>query len=118
MLPKSQRLNLKKDFKWVTSGKKIEATYMRLFLKTGENLPAGGPKVGIAISSQVFKKATLRNRAKRLVSAAFESIVHHLPSTINIVTLPKAGILDVKFKDVLLDLEKALNGEKILNSSN
>lgn len=108
MLPKSKRLNLKTDFKWVSSGKKIETKYMKLFLKTGENPPAGGPRIGIAVSSQVFKKATQRNRAKRLVSASFESTIHNLPTTVSIVALPKAGILDVKSSDVLSDLKNAL----------
>lgn len=111
MLPKSQRLNLKKDFKWVASGKKIETKYLKLFVKEGENTQ---PRVGIAVSTQVFKKATQRNRAKRVVSAAFQSTIYLLPSTINIVALPKAGILDVKSKDVLLDLEEGLKGKRLI----
>lgn len=112
MLAKSQRLNLKKDFRWVASGKKLESKFLKLFLKVGENKT---PKVGIALSSAVFKKATDRNRAKRLVSRAFQSTIHLLPSTINIVALPKAGVLSVKSGDVLLDLEELLKNEKIID---
>lgn len=110
MLPKSHRLNLKTDFKWVASGKKIESKYLKLFIKMGENTH---PKVGIALSSKTFKKATDRNRAKRLVSQAFQATIYHLPPAINIVALPKQGIISVKSQDVLLDLEKAL--ESIVN---
>lgn len=109
MLPKSQRLNLKKDFKWVAGGKKLETKYLKLFLRTGENQH---PRVGIAISSNIFKKSSQRNRARRLISAAFEALYSKLPQTINITALPKAGILSVKSGDVLLDLEGGLKKEK------
>ncbi|MBI3103475.1 ribonuclease P protein component [Candidatus Daviesbacteria bacterium] len=111
MLPKSQRLNLKTDFKWVASGKKIESRYLKLFIRWGENKT---PRVGIAVSSRIFKKATERNRVKRLVSQAVQSIIHDLPSTINIVALPKQSILNVKSGDVLLDVESKLKDEKII----
>ncbi|OGE43903.1 ribonuclease P protein component [Candidatus Daviesbacteria bacterium RIFCSPLOWO2_01_FULL_39_12] len=112
MLPKHQRLNLKKDFKWVASGEKIETKFAKLFIKMGDNT---NPRVGIAVSSGIFKKATERNRARRLISSAFESTVYHLPSTINIVALPKVGVLKVKSGDVLLDLESKLKNEKIID---
>lgn len=114
MLPKPQRLNLKKDFKWVASGKKLETKYLKLFVKEGDNQM---PRIGIAVSGKSFRKATQRNRARRLTSAAFESVYSKLPSTINIVALPKSTILDVKSQDVLLDLENILN-EKNINQLN
>lgn len=112
MLPKTRRLNLKKDFKWVASGKKIETKYLKLFFKRGENTT---PRVGIAVSSQVFKKATERNRARRLVSQAFQSTTYHLPPTTNIMALPKSSIVDVKSQDVLSDLQEALKNAKVIN---
>lgn len=111
MLPKSKRLNLRKDFKWVASGQKLETKYLKLFIRFGENT---FPRIGIAIQSQVFKKATQRNRAKRLVSRAFQSTNYLMPSTINIVVLPKAGMLDVKSSDVLLDLEQGLKEARLI----
>lgn len=112
MLPKSKRLNFKKDFKWVASGSKLETRFLKMFYRTGKNEVA---KLGIALSSKNFKKATDRNRARRLVSQAFQSIFHLLPSTINIIALPKAGVIDVKSSDLALDLEKVLRDEKIIN---
>lgn len=112
MLPKPQRLNLKKDFKWVASGKNIESKYLKIFLRVGTNT---SPRIGIATSSKTFQKANQRNRARRLTSTAFEAILNLLPSTINIVALSKLGILDVKSSDVFLDLEKALKDEDIIH---
>lgn len=112
MLPKEKRLNLRKEFKWVASGKRIESKFLKLFLIFGSNEE---PKIGIAASASVFKKSSERNRARRLTSAAFESIYANLPPRINIVALPKQGILSVKSKDVLLDLEEGLIKEKVLS---
>lgn len=112
MLPKSSRLNLKKDFKWVASGKKVESKFCRLFIRMGEN---DKPGVGIATSSSVFKKASDRNRARRLVSTAFQSLYSLLPPHLNIVALPKTGALGVKSGDVLLDLEGKLKDEKLIS---
>ena len=78
----------------------------------GEN---SSPRIGIALSSKTFKKAADRNRAKRLVSQAFQSTIYQLPSTINIVALPKRGVTSVKSGDVLLDLEEKLKDEKIIS---
>lgn len=112
MLQKSKRLNLKKDFKWVASGKKIESKFLTLFAKMGDNT---APRVGIAISSKFFKKAHERSRAKRLASAAFETAYNQLPASINIAALPKRHILKVKSQDVVLDLEKVIKDEKIIS---
>ena len=112
MLPKPQRLNLKKDFKWVASGKKIESKFLKLFLRVGENT---SPRIGIALSSKNFKKAVDRNRARRITSKAFEVLYKSLPQTINIVALPKAGVVSVKSGDVVLDLEELLKNAKIID---
>ena len=96
----------------MASGKKLETKYLKLFIKLGENEK---PRVGIALSSKNFKKAVERNRAKRVTAQAFQSIYSTLPNNINIVALPKIGVLDVKSGDVLLDLEAVLKNEKIIN---
>lgn len=114
MLPRYKRLNLKKDFKRVASGKKIELKYATLFIKFGENPPSGGPKAGIALSGKYFKKAVDRNRARRLTSKALEEIYSRLPDNVNIVALPKQTILGVKSDEVFLELEEALGKEKII----
>lgn len=111
MLARSKRLNLKKDFKWVCAGKKIETKFATLYIKTGDNV---SPRIGIALSSKRLKQASQRNRAKRLLSQAFQSAYYQLPTAINIVALPKAGVIKVKSNDVLSDLEQALKEAKIL----
>ena len=111
MLSKDKRLNLKKDFKWAASGKKLETKHLKLFVKPGDNEL---PRVGIAVSGKSFKKAVERNRARRLTSTAFEALYSSLPERVNILVLPKAGVTSVKSSDLLLDLEEGLKKEKIL----
>lgn len=112
MLSKDKRLNLKKDFKWVAAGKRFETPYLKLFIKLGDNTEA---RVGIAVSGKTFKKATERNKARRLTSAAFEALYSSLPERVNILALPKAGVVRVKSGDVLLDMEAILKDAKIIN---
>lgn len=111
MLSKEKRLNLRKDFKWAATGKRLETKYLKLFVKFGDNQM---PRVGIATSGKFFKKAVERNRARRLTSAAFEMLYQNLPPNINILVLPKIGMTGVKSGDVLLDLEEGLKREKII----
>lgn len=115
MLSKDKRLNLKKDFSWVASGKKLESKFLKLFIKYGEDT---SPKIGIALSGKSFKTAVLRNKAKRLTSFAFEQIYNNLPNSINIVALPKRGILEVKSDLVFEDLSLLITNEKIINIAN
>lgn len=112
MLSKDKRLNLKTDFKWAVSGKVIDTKFAKLYIRVGENTTA---RIGIASSSKTFKKATDRNRARRLISEAFQSTFSSLPPTINILALPKVGILDVKSGSVLMELTEKLKDAKIIN---
>ncbi len=111
MLPKSKRLNLKTDFKWIVSGKKSEDSFLKLFIRTGDPSTAlrTGPRVGIALSSKNFKLATERNRARRLTAKAFEGLIDKLPKNINIVAMPKQEILKLSSEEVEKRLEDLLD---------
>lgn len=106
MLAKPKRLNLKKEFKWVASGKRVDLKHTTFFIKKGEN---SFPRVGIALSGKHFKKATERNRARRLTSVALEHLYEKLPNNINIVALPKLGVLAVESKDLIQEYEEIIN---------
>lgn len=102
MLQKELRLNLKVDFKRVAAGRKAETNFVKLFILNRQD----SRKLGIAVPSKVFKKANLRNRVRRIVSKAFESIFPLLPEDIHILVLPKASALEVKSFDIEADLRK------------
>lgn len=112
MLSKEKRLNLKKDFKWVAFGQKLGDDLIRLYVRQGDNLE---PKVGIAGSKSDFKKAIDRNRARRLVSTGFESLYNQLPKNINIVALPRQGVLELTSTEVTRVLKELLKKGKLLD---
>ena len=110
MLSKEKRLNLKRDFKWVAAGSKVEDQLVKIFYRLGEN---NFPRLGIEVSSKNFKKAVERNRARRLTSVAFEHLYPNLPQKINMVALPKSGVLRLKSEDLIKDLAKLIKRVKI-----
>ncbi len=111
MLPKNKRLNLKKDFKWAVAGQKVGNDLLQLYIRQGGNPE---PKVGIALSKSNFKKATERNRARRLISSGFEVLYNRLPAGINIVAMPRSGVLELTSAEVAKVLEELLVKGKIL----
>lgn len=111
MLSKKNRLNLKTEFKSIVSGKKLDTKYATLFFKYIGNVV---PKVGIAVPSKVFKAAHQRNRARRLFSAAIENVYPRLKPGLNMIALPKLGVLEVKSTDVTVELSQILADNGLL----
>lgn len=108
MLPKTKRLNLKDQFNWIISGKRLETKHLKLFIKPGDNLI---PKIGISAPIKIFKKATLRNDVKRLTFKVFETLYPKLPKNINILAIPKKHTDEVKSEDLLLEVKNILHKE-------
>lgn len=99
----------------MAAGKKIESGLLKLFYR--ENL-GDLTRVGIATSSQTFKKAHLRNRARRLVSTGFEQLYDKLKVGISIIALPKEEVLNHNSKEVAQDLEQLLKKAGLLDEKN
>ncbi len=105
MLSKTKRLNLKKDFVWVRAQSiKVETENLKLFLRKGENIT---PRVGIALTTAIFKKANLRNKARRIVSLAIEELYSQLPEGTNLIIMPKIGVLTSSKEDLIVELKNA-----------
>ncbi|MBI3485830.1 ribonuclease P protein component [Candidatus Daviesbacteria bacterium] len=111
MLPKFKRLNLKRSFKWVASGNKIDTPFFKIMYQFGEN---DFPLVGIAASKNNFKKAVDKNRARRLVSVAIQNLYPNLRNNLNLVIMPRAAILEKSPKDI----EQTLKNVKAIYKSN
>lgn len=114
MLSRNKRLNLKKDFKWLRSGKKLEDDIFRMFYQFGNNQQF---RLGIATPSKDFKLAVERNRARRLISKAFENIGDLLPSNLNILVFPSQKVLELSSEELTERLKKTLN-EILINKYN
>ncbi|MCL5784420.1 MAG: ribonuclease P protein component [Patescibacteria group bacterium] len=111
MLSKDKRLNLRKEFKWVASGEKVENNILKLFIKFGDNVQ---PRVGIAVSSSTFKKAVDRNRARRLIATGFQDFYFKLPQNVNLIAMPKAEVLGLGSGEVTIFLKQLLEQKKLL----
>lgn len=102
MLPKTRRLNLKKDFKWVVLGKKAETDNLKIYWRLGTNK---FPKIGIAISKNYFKKSSERVEAKRRCFAAAKAHYASLPNNLNLVIMPKTAVLNKEQNQLVAELE-------------
>jgi ribonuclease P protein component len=102
MLPKSRRLNLKKDFKWVVQGRKKETESFKLFFRPGRNF---FPKIGVAVAKGYFKKSHERVLAKRKSFSAIKSIYQFLPNNLNLVIMPKSAVLTREQSFLIKELE-------------
>lgn len=111
MLSKDQRLNLKKEFSWVASGSRIEDNLIKLFFRFGTNKSA---RVGIAVSSSIFKLAVERNRARRVVSKVFENLYLQLPANINIIVMPKKESLTADMTSLENQVSQVLKKKAII----
>lgn len=98
MLPKFKRLNLKKSFKWVVSGRRLDTPSFKIWAKTSYN---SFPLIGISLSSSIFKKPSKRNLARRKTSFAIEKTYPLLRNNLNLVIMPKQGVL-IKDKENLI----------------
>lgn len=118
MLSKDKRLNLKLLFNFVIKGQKFENPTAKFFFRFGDPSASSGqvtqPKVGVALKKEYFRLATERNRARRLVSKGFENLYDKLPKGINIVAMPKSGILSLSSDGVTESLEEMLRKTNLL----
>ena len=110
MLAKNQRLNLKTNFRWVASGQSFTSRNFKLFYRLGENET---PLVGVSIVSAQFKKANLRNSAKRICFKLAQDIYSQLPKSLNLVIMPRAQVLDLPKEELSQEFQNAISSLKI-----
>lgn len=105
MLSKDKRLNIKKDFNNVVKGEKLANNLVKLVFITNDDKKT---KIGIALSKTVFKHATQRNRARRLISKGFENIFSKLPKGVKIIAFPKEKVVNLSSEEMTKSLEGLL----------
>ncbi|MFA5932652.1 MAG: ribonuclease P protein component [Microgenomates group bacterium] len=105
MLPREKRLNLKTSFNFVIKGQKVENSLYKMFFRQAEE---NQPKVGIALKKEYFKLAVDRNRARRLTSTALGVLYPNLKKKVNLILMPKQGVLEQSSEELTVFLEKEL----------
>lgn len=112
MLPKINRLTKKEDFDLIKEkGKRIQGRLFGiLVLETKNNFS----RIGFIFSTKLSKKATLRNKAKRIFREAVRKLLPQVKPGYDIIFLGKREALGKSFLEVSLEAEKIFKGAKLL----
>lgn len=90
----------------MVTGQKLASKFGNLYIKYGEN---SQPKIGIALTTKIFKAAHKRNHVKRVVATAFEKLLPQLANNINILVVPNRRVLEVKSEELKKEYESLFN---------
>ncbi|HEX7817717.1 ribonuclease P protein component [Dyella sp.] len=101
-LPREARLRRASDFAALrqNSGRASSRCFAARYRANGLDQP----RLGLAISKRVSKRAVDRNRLKRLVRESFRRIRHELPS-IDILIVARDHAVDVPGRELLADMD-------------
>ena len=58
------------------------------------------PLVGVALAKKEFRKSHQRNRARRLVAEAVQRHYDRLSKGLQLVIMPKAGVLEIPVEEL------------------
>ncbi len=111
MLVKTARLSLRREFHKVASGKRLESGPAKIYYLPGDG---DKPQIGISVSGKIFKKATDRNRSRRLLSRGFETFYSQLIPGLKIIAMPRESVLVKSADDITKSLEKAFREAGLL----
>lgn len=105
MLPKRLRLSLKTDFARVQKkGRLFQGKIFSLLLSKKEK--PGPSRFGFIISTKIHKKATKRNRARRLLIEAVQNQLPQIKSGFDCVFLAKKSIIGKELTEIKKETEK------------
>jgi len=112
MLPKKNRLDLKRELFWIRrGGRVINGEYFNfLFQKVADFCP---PSFAFVISKKVEKKATKRNKIKRLLSEAVRNFLPQIQPGVKGVFFVKKEILEKKFTEIKAEIENIFKKENL-----
>lgn len=107
MLPKENRLPLRREFLQVKkSGKLLSGKFFSLIVASRkDNHPS---RFAFIISKKIHKRATKRNRIRRLLVESIRSLLPEIKSSQDCVFLVKKSILDKELSVIQKEVEKFL----------
>ena len=113
MLPKENRLKLKKDFEIVfKKGKSFSQDI--LFLKVLEN-DSNIKRFGFIVSRKISKKAVIRNKVKRRLREAVGTRLKEARSGVDCVLVALPGIEKRVFVDIKKSVDKLFEKANIIS---
>lgn len=112
MLSRESHLRKKKDFEKVfKAGKTVRGEL--LVLKFKEN-GSSVTKVGISVSKKVSPKATVRNKIRRRLAAAFRKIMFSKTKGLDMVLIVVPGLEEKNFHQIKEVLENIFRKAKLI----
>jgi ribonuclease P protein component len=121
-LSKANRLKDRRDFQAVYSqGTRYSSSHLivRALAISLPQVDSQTPiiRMGISISKKVSKKATIRNRLKRLIRVALRELLPKIISNWYIVVIVKVGATECKYDRFLRELEQLLKKAKAIDGN-
>lgn len=113
MLPRAHRLTIKKDFDRVARARPFHALHFTLRV-VSNNLPV--TRIGIVTGLKVSKRATKRNRIKRIIREVFQRHLPSLHTGADIVIHAKSTAVGVSYEDFSNEIGIVLNRANVLQS--
>lgn len=119
MLPKRYRFPLRKEFSRLKrSGRIVPGRFFSLLVAgqlSQDSLLV--PRFGFIVSVKVSKKATQRNRAKRLMSETIYQLIPKIKPGFDGVFLTKKTIINRNFKEIFQEVEQVFKKAEILKEN-
>jgi len=113
MLPKKNRLDLKKEFLQIKKGGKLINGWLFNFLFQKTATDFYPPAFAFVVSKKITKKATKRNRVKRLLSEAVRNFLPQIKPGVKGIFLAKKEILEKNFAEVKTEVEAVFKKENL-----
>jgi len=113
MLPKKNRLDLKREFLQIKKSGRIIGgeSFNFLFQKKATNFCP--PVFAFVVSKKIEKKATKRNKIKRLLSEAVRSFLIQIRPGVKGVFLVKKEILGKNLTEIKTEIENIFKKENL-----
>lgn len=103
----------RQDFDFIyRQGKRISGTYLRGILLIGS---VESPQLGIVVSKKVSKRAVHRNRLRRQIQAAFQTLLPRLRGGWQGIIIVQNSALGCTYGQILPELEKILKKAEVLD---
>ncbi len=116
-LPQANRLKHRRDFKEIYQhGSRYARRHLVLItLPAISATTATSTKIGIVVSQKVSKKAVVRNRIKRRIRAALQSLIPDIAKGWRLVVIVRPRALECEYEHFLRELEQLLRQAEVLD---
>lgn len=115
MLPRLHRLSLKSQWPKIRKeGKTFQGDSLVLLVAPQEKAVLEKTQFGFIVSNKISKKATVRNRLKRLLRAATYKLLPQIKPGFNVVILGKSLLVGKELPEILQETGKLFLKAKLL----